>query len=85
MLLIFGTTLRDRVLVVVDFVCGFCGVASSQEIIERATRISLFFIPLVTIGRRHVVVCTHCGADTPLSRQQAENGLAWARRNRQVG
>lgn len=85
MFLIFGTTRRDRVLAVVHFVCTYCGVAAPQQVIERATKISLFFIPLFTVGRRHSVVCTNCGGDTPLSRQQAENGLEWAQRNRQVG
>jgi hypothetical protein len=85
MFLIFGTTLRDRVLTVVHFVCTYCGEAAPQEVIERATKLSLFFIPLLTLGRRHSVVCTRCGSDTPLTREQAEHGLEWAARNRSVG
>lgn len=85
MFLLFGTSLRDRVLTVVQFVCTACGVAAPQQVIERATRFSLFFIPLFTVGRRHSVVCTNCGTSTPLTREQAEHGLEWAERNRQVG
>ncbi len=85
MFLIFGTTLRDRVLDTVRFVCTYCGVAAQQRIIESATKLSLFFIPLVTLGRRHAVVCTNCGGATPLTKDQARHGLDWAARNREIG
>lgn len=85
MFLIFGTTLRDRVLVVVTFVCEYCGAQAAQNVIESATKVSLFFIPLFTISRRHVVTCTNCGGTTALSREQATNGIQWAAHNRQTG
>ena len=84
MLLIFGTTLRDRVLAVVSFVCEYCRTPASQEVIESATRFSVFFIPLFTVSRRYVVVCSNCGGITALTREQATHGLEWAARNRQV-
>ena len=84
MLLIFGTTLRDRVLVVVSFICNYCGVSASQDVIERATKFSAFFVPLFTVSRRHLVVCSNCGGVTALSKEQATNGLEWAARNRQM-
>ena len=84
MLLIFGTTLRDRVLVVVRFICQYCGVDASQDVIESATKVSLFFIPLFTVSRRHFVVCSNCGGATGLSKEQATNGIEWAARHRQV-
>ncbi|KRF32962.1 zinc-ribbon domain-containing protein [Yonghaparkia sp. Soil809] len=84
MLLIFGTTLRDRVLADVLFVCDRCGVAAPQRIIETATKLSIFFIPLATLGRSHAVVCSNCGAATALTRDQAEHGLQWAEGNRRM-
>ncbi len=84
MLLIFGTTLRDRVLEIVRFVCTFCGVDAAQEIVERATKVSVFFVPLLTLARRHEVVCTRCGGATPLTKDQARHGLEWAERNRDM-
>jgi transcription elongation factor Elf1 len=84
MFLIFGTTLRDRVLVVVAFVCEFCGAHAQQNVVESATKVSLFFIPLFTISRRYFVTCTNCGGTTALSREQATNGIEWAARNRRV-
>lgn len=84
MLLIFGTTLRDKVLVVVRFICQYCGVDASQDVIESATKVSVFFIPLFTVSRRHFVVCSNCGGTTGLTKEQATNGIEWASRNRQM-
>ena len=84
MLVIFGTTVRDRVLDTVRFICTFCGVDAPQELVERATRLSIFFIPLLTLGRRHEVVCTRCGGATSLTKDQARHGLEWAERNREL-
>ena len=85
MLLIFGTTLRNRVLVVVNFICQFCGTQANQDVIESATKVSVFFIPLFSISRRYFVTCSNCGGTTPLTKQQATHGIEWAARNRQVG
>lgn len=84
MLLIFGTTLRNKVLVVVNFLCHFCGRHAPQNVIESATRVSVFFIPLFTIRRQYAVTCSNCGGTTPLSKEQATHGIEWAARNRQV-
>jgi len=84
MFLLFGTALRERVLTIVSFVCHFCGKDASQEVVEQSTKFSLFFIPLFTISRRHFVACSNCGGMTALTRQQANNGIEWAQRNRQM-
>ncbi len=84
MLLIFGTTLRNKVLVVVNFLCQFCGQQASQDVVESATKISVFFIPLFTIRKQYFVTCSNCGGTTPLSKEQATHGIEWAARNRQV-
>ena len=84
MLLIFGTTVRDRLLAVVHFVCEFCRVPASQDVIESATKLSVFFLPLFTVSRRYLVVCRNCGGATALSREQATHGMEWAAAHRQV-
>jgi hypothetical protein len=84
MLLIFGTTVRDRVLTVVTFVCEYCRVHAAQDVVESATRFSFFFIPLFTVSRRYFVICSNCGGMTALTREQATHGIEWVARNRQV-
>ncbi|MET0933331.1 MAG: zinc-ribbon domain-containing protein [Mycetocola sp.] len=84
MLLIFGTTLRDRVLVVVRFLCQYCNTDASQDVIESATKVSFFFLPLFTVSRRYFVACSHCGGTTALTKDQATNGIEWAARHRQM-
>ena len=84
MFLIFGTALRDKVLARVTFICEYCRVSATQDVLEHATRVSLFFVPLFTISRRYVVVCSQCGGATALTREQATHGVEWAARSRQV-
>lgn len=84
MLLIFGATVRERVLSVVAFVCEYCHIQAAQDVVERATKFSFFFIPLFTLSRRYFVVCSNCGGTTALTRDQATHGIEWAVRNRQV-
>lgn len=84
MFLLLGTTLRERVLTVVSFICHFCGVQARQDVVEQATKFSVFFIPLFTVSRRYHVVCSNCGGATALSKDQATHGIEWAQRNRQM-
>ncbi|MDQ0894970.1 zinc ribbon domain-containing protein [Agromyces ramosus] len=84
MLLIFGAWPRERVLTVVTFVCEYCRTRASQDVVERATRFSVFFIPLFTVSRQYFVVCSNCGGMTPLTREQATHGVEWAAQNRQM-
>ncbi|MBG6239282.1 hypothetical protein IWX78_002261 [Mycetocola sp. CAN_C7] len=84
MLLIFGTTLRNRILTVVRFVCEYCRTDASQQVTENATKVSVFFIPLFTVSRRYSVACSNCGGVTALTKEQATSGMQWAERNRPV-
>ena len=77
MLLIFGTTVRETLVNVVAFVCGYCRVNAPQNVIKRSHRFTLFFLPLFSCSTRYGNQCTNCGAETALTRQQAENSLDW--------
>jgi Fe2+ or Zn2+ uptake regulation protein len=48
--------------------------------VRRATRFTLFFVPLFTVSKRYHVQCTNCGGVTDLTRQQAEHAQEWAAR-----
>jgi hypothetical protein len=76
MLLIFGSGIREALINVVVFVCGYCQVQAQQNVIKRSNRFTLFFIPLFTFSTRYVNQCTNCGAETPLTEQQVQNSLS---------
>jgi uncharacterized protein YlaI len=79
--IIFGTTGRLTLLAVVTFVCANCNTAAAQRVIERATKFSLFFIPLFTLGRSYYVECSHCGRTTRIDRAQADRYVAFSANN----
>jgi hypothetical protein len=78
MLLIFGTTIRETLVTVVSFVCGYCRVDAPQNVLKRANRFTLFFIPLFSFSTRFVNQCTNCGAETAVTAEQARNAVAWS-------
>jgi hypothetical protein len=78
MILLFGTRASLIEMAIVRFVCSFCGVNAAQQIYKRVNRFTLFFVPLFTVSTKHYVQCSNCGGTTALTREQADNGLAWA-------
>ena len=85
MFLLFGTRASEAVLVIVHFVCEFCGQAVPQRVVKHTNRFTLFFIPLFSFGTNYFVECSNCGGSTGLTREQAEHGMEWAARNRTAG
>ena len=84
MILLFGTRATESLLVVVAFLCNFCGRHAQQEVYERVNRFTLFFIPLFRVSTRYFVTCTNCRGTTELTRQQVDNSMQWARSNPSV-
>ena len=78
MFLLFGTDPSEKVINVVSFVCGFCGVDARQNVITSSTRFTLFFIPLFSFSTRYRNECTNCGAETALTAAQARQSLSWS-------
>jgi uncharacterized Zn finger protein len=78
MFLLFGMRPIDTLLFVVTFVCGHCGTRADQQIVRTQQKVTLFFIPLISLGTSWNVQCTHCGMVTGLTRQQAEHSMSWA-------
>jgi len=77
-ILLFGTRASETLLTVVAFVCGFCGRDVPQRVVKLVNRFTLFFVPLFPVSTRHFVQCSNCGGTTALSREQADNAMAWA-------
>lgn len=78
MFLLFGMRPIDTVLFRVAFVCGHCGMRADQQIVRTQQKVTLFFIPLISLGTSWNVQCSHCGMITGLTRQQAEHSMGWA-------
>jgi len=76
--LLFGTRAAQTLINVVAFVCNVCGVHAEQRVIKRSTKLTLFFIPLITMGSSYVNECTNCGAVTRITGAQARHSLGWS-------
>lgn len=71
MFLFIGVFPREREIAVATFRCDHCHEEAAQRIIETGSRLWVLFVPLVTFGRRSVMVCSHCGRATEVSRELA--------------
>ncbi|MFD1715735.1 zinc-ribbon domain-containing protein [Amnibacterium flavum] len=78
MLLIFGSRISEAIVNIVAFVCGYCGVRADQQVVKRSNRFTLFFIPLFSFSTSYLNRCTHCGGETALTAEQAQNSLRWS-------
>lgn len=70
MFLLFGFKTVLRALFSRSGTCRNCGRFVPQNVQERATKLTVFFIPLLTVNRRYALVCTDCGYTTPLTVRQ---------------
>jgi hypothetical protein len=77
--LLFGSKAVDAVINIVTFICGYCGVAADQRITKRATKLTLFFVPLFSLKSSYFNECANCGGITPLTAAQADHSVEWAR------
>jgi hypothetical protein len=78
MILLFGTNAYERLLTVVSFPCRYCGMNAPQRVFKRATKFTVFFIPLFTVSKKHFVECSNCAGVTALTEDQARHSLQWA-------
>ncbi|MBT1001658.1 zinc-ribbon domain-containing protein [Paenarthrobacter sp. DKR-5] len=72
MILLFGFRTIYRRLFARPDRCRNCGQYVPQELLERATKFSVFFIPLFTISRNYETRCSNCGYGFPVSRREKE-------------
>ncbi|MBG0741080.1 zinc-ribbon domain-containing protein [Paeniglutamicibacter antarcticus] len=70
MFLLFGlkTLLRD--LPGRMAACQHCGQFVQQRVQERATKLSLFFIPVFTTSKVYDITCTNCGQSSTIKSRQ---------------
>ncbi|MCG2620835.1 zinc-ribbon domain-containing protein [Arthrobacter sp. I2-34] len=72
MLVIFGITRTQRLLFARPGSCPRCRVAGPHQVLEQASRLTFFFIPVLTTRRHYFSECLNCGCRTELSRQQKD-------------
>lgn len=82
MFLFIGVLPREREIAVARFRCEHCHEEAAQHIVESGSRLWVFFVPLFTFARRYVMVCSHCGWTTELSREAATRAADLAAQGR---
>ena len=71
-MLIIGLTVSEDLLSTLIYICETCGHSGAHHLIKRSKRLSVFFIPMFTVGRTYVDNCTACGRVIEVSRDRAE-------------
>ena len=75
MFFLFGLTSRDQLQFTRSASCRYCGMFAPQQVIQRKTKLSVFFIPLLTLKRTRVQAYTNCGGTTRINGME-ERALA---------
>lgn len=69
MLLLFGLKTVLRALPARQATCRYCGRHGEHSLEERASKFTLFFIPVFTVSRQSRITCSNCGQRSSLSRR----------------
>lgn len=72
MILLFGLQPVIRTLTSRAGTCRYCQQYVQQRLQERASKFTLFFIPVLTVRKRYQITCSNCGGTTEISRQQKD-------------
>ena len=70
MFLLFGFKTILRALPQRPATCQFCHSFVPHFLEERATRFTLFFIPIFTTSRKYQITCSNCGQVSTISSRQ---------------
>ena len=76
MLLLFGLKTALKNLTGRAATCQYCGRLVHHHLQERATKFTLFFIPVFTTSRTYRITCSNCGQTSSIKPRQAK-ALAW--------
>ena len=80
MLIVFGIGSRVDLVSALSYVCEHCGTYARHEFLRERRRLSLFFIPVLPLGRaRYLDECTVCGRVLSISPADAENAVRTAK------
>ncbi|MDQ0848323.1 hypothetical protein QFZ65_000261 [Arthrobacter sp. B3I9] len=75
MFLLFGLKTMARELPGRPASCQYCHSFAHHHLEERSTRLTVFFIPVLTTSRSYRITCSNCGRMSSISARQ-KNALA---------
>ncbi len=67
MFFLFGLTSREHLQFTRSATCRYCGMFAPQQAVQRKTKLSVFFIPLITLKKTRLQICTNCGGTSRIS------------------
>jgi hypothetical protein len=70
-LIIYGWKQYAQVLAVLHMMCGRCGNRGEHVLRKLTTKVTLFWIPLFPVNRKHTLFCPACEAEEKVSKEQA--------------
>ena len=73
MFILFGLKTVQRPLPGRQATCRRCGQSAHHALEERATRLTLFFVPVFTTSRAYRITCSDCGTVNTLTRRQEDS------------
>lgn len=56
--------------------CQYCGQFVHHRLLERATKFTVFFIPVFTASKTYQITCSNCGQTSAIKARQ-KNALTW--------
>ncbi|MGO1560493.1 hypothetical protein CZ771_09900 [Actinomycetales bacterium JB111] len=71
-MIIWGSRTSRKHILTTNFPCSRCHNPAAQHLYLLVTRFTLFFIPLFPLSKKRVLECTFCGAQSLLSKEQAD-------------
>ncbi len=70
MFLLFGLKTALKNLTGRAATCQYCGRLVHHHLQERATKFTLFFIPVFTTSRTYRITCSNCGQSSAIKSRQ---------------
>ena len=67
MFFLFGLPTKVKALSPRASTCHCCRTLARQHLDERATRFTLFFIPVLTVSRFYQMTCSNCGQHSTIN------------------
>lgn len=75
-MLIFGFSTKQILLATLVYICEVCGNNAAHQLVRRARRFTLFFIPILPLGSSYADTCTACGRTIAVPADRAEAAAA---------